>query len=33
MFDYIQDALDTSPEESHGRTETLADNHLLDVEK
>ena len=33
MFDCIQDALDTSPEESHGQTETLADNHLLDVEK
>ena len=33
MFDYIQDALDKSPEESNGQAETLADNHLLDVEK
>ena len=33
MFDYIQDVLDESPEESYRQAETQAANHLLDVEK
>ena len=33
MFDYIQDVLDNSPEEFHGRAETPVANHLFDVGK
>ena len=33
MFDYIQDALNESPEESYEQAETQAANHLFDMYK
>ena len=33
IFDCIQDVLDEFPEEFHGQVETLAYNHIFDVDK